>query len=182
MTFTTTASFATERCAGFDPADDLGDVPTPAVDADALRQKALRLLARREHSRKELARKLAPGAEAESLDALLARLEELGLLSDRRFAESYVRSHAGRFGIARLRYDLSTKGIAAELADQALASLVEGEAGDELARARELWLRRFTAGPVDAREYGRQTRFLQGRGFSADTIRKLLKEGRTEQV
>ena len=144
-----------------------------------LREKALRLLAQREHSRAELTRKLAARTEdQEEIPALLDHLEQVGLLSDRRFAESFVRAHAARSGMARLRYELRLKGVADEVAQAALASELDGDSGtfgDELTRASSLWQRKFGEPPADARAYGRQARFLQGRGFSADIIHKLLK-------
>lgn len=147
--------------------------------ADELKARALRLLAQREHSRAELARKLSGHAPPEEIDILLDRLTELDLLSDARFAASYVRAKAPRFGVARLRHELAQRGIAPELIDLALSeALGEGKerADDELARAREIWLRKFGSAPTDAREWARQARFLQGRGFSAGLIRTLLKD------
>jgi regulatory protein len=145
-----------------------------------LKERALRLLAQREHSRLELARKLAVHAEdsQDEISALLDHLQQVGLLSDERFAASFVRSHAGRFGLARLRYDLGQRGVAEEIAEAALAHELDGEGGSyggELERARAVWQKKFGAAPSDARDYARQARFLQGRGFSADTLRKLLK-------
>jgi len=139
----------------------------------SLRARAVRLLARREHSRAELARKLGEHGTQEEIDTVLQSLAESGLLSDARFAEAYVRSHAARFGAARLRQTLRQKGIAVELID---AQLAGNDAGDELTRARSLWARKYDAPPADAREWARQARFLQSRGFSSDVIRKLLKD------
>ena len=137
-----------------------------------LKGKALRMLARREHSRAELARKLADDATPEDLQAVLDQLEQSGLLSDARFAESFVSSRAARVGNARLRYDLRAKGIAEELIAAALPDDADSEAG----RAREVWRRKFDARPADRADYARQARFLQQRGFAADVIRKVLKE------
>jgi regulatory protein len=138
-----------------------------------LRQRAIKLLARREHSRAELARKLSPHGTQEEIDTVLAALTESGLLSDARYAEAYVRSNAARFGAARLRQTLRQKGLAGELIDAQLAGT---DTADELSRARAIWTRKFAATPQDAREWARQARFLQSRGFSSDVIRKLLKE------
>lgn len=109
---------------------------------------------------------------------MLDHLEQVGFLSDARFAGSFVRSKAARSGILRLRHDLRAKGIPEELANATLAAELDGETGtfgDEMERARALWERKFGEQPADAREYGRQARFLQGRGFSADIIHKLLR-------
>jgi regulatory protein len=137
-----------------------------------LKNKALRMLARREHSRAELTRKLAPDGTRDEIQAMLDQLEQAGLLSDARFAESLVSSRAARFGVARLRHDLRAKGVADEVIAGALADGAEGEA----ARAREVWRRKFGTAPADRADYARQARFLQQRGFAVDIIRKVLKE------
>lgn len=133
--------------------------------------RAVRLLARREHTRAELARKLAPHGTEEEIDTVLNELARSGLQSDARFAESYLRSQAGRLGSARLRQTLRQKGV-----DTELVQMQVGDLPDELARARLVWQKKFAAAPADAKEWARQARFLQGRGFSSEIIRKLLKE------
>ncbi|WP_018412069.1 recombination regulator RecX [Methyloversatilis thermotolerans] len=140
--------------------------------SDALREKALRLLARRDHSRAELVRKLREDGSAEDVAALLARLEEGGLLSDARFAKQFVSSRATRFGARRLAHDLRQRGISDSDATDAMASMEL----DETARARAVWARRFDCAPQDAKTWAKQARFLQSRGFSTDTIRKVLRE------
>jgi len=139
---------------------------------NSLRQRAIRLLARREHTRAELARKLAPHGTPDEIATVLTELEASHLQSDARFAEAYVRGHAQRLGAARLRQTLRTKGVASELID---AQLSADTLPDELERARALWNRKFTA-PADGKEWARQARFLQGRGFSVEVIRRLLKD------
>ncbi len=138
-----------------------------------LKARAIRLLARREHSRAELARKLAADGTQEDIEAVLAELTASGLLSDARYAEAYLRGNAARFGAAKLRQTLRAKGIPSELVEQQLA---DTDAPDELSRAREIWARKFGTAPADAREWARQARFLQSRGFAVDVIRKLLKD------
>jgi regulatory protein len=127
-------------------------------------------LARREHSRAELERKLAADGTEEEIANVLTQLEAEGLLSDARAAGAYLRAHAGRFGVARLRQDLRKRGLSPELAPDDLADL-----GDELGRARAVWAKKFAAAPADAQDWARQARFLQSRGFATDIIRKLLK-------
>jgi regulatory protein len=140
--------------------------------SEELKGKALRLLARREHSRAELAKKLSGEAGRNEIDAVLDRLQQAGLLSDARFAESLVAARGARFGAARLRHDLRSKGVAEEIIDSALPAGIE----EELARAREVWRRKFGAQPVDRADYARQARFLQSRGFAAEIVRKVLRE------
>ncbi|MDD3353053.1 recombination regulator RecX [Zoogloea sp.] len=139
----------------------------------SLHDKALRCLAQREHSRGELARKLNGLGEPDEIQAELDRLVELGLLSDARFADAYVRSKASRFGTARLKQELSRRGIASDLICEAIG---DNTGKDELTRAREICRRKFATPPAEAREWARQARFLQGRGFSSEIIRRVLKE------
>ena len=139
----------------------------------SLRERALRHLARRDHSRAELTRKLAAHGDADEIDAVIERMGELGLQSDTRYAEAFVRGKAGRFGASRLRSELARRGIDRDLINEAIAGeCVESEAD----RARAVLRGRFTEPPADAREWARQARFLQTRGFAPDLIRKLLKE------
>ena len=139
----------------------------------SLRERALRHLARRDNSRAELTRKLAAHGDADEIDAVIERMGELGLQSDTRYAEAFVRGKAGRFGASRLRSELARRGIDRDLIDEAIAGeCVESEAD----RARAVLRGRFTEPPADAREWARHARFLQTRGFAPDLIRKLLKE------
>jgi len=147
----------------------------------SLRERAIRHLARRDHSRAELARKLAAHAPAEEVDAVLDRMIELGLLSDQRYAEAWVRAKATRYGATRLRSELARRGLDRDTIDEALAAeCPDGDGDTELERARTIWRGRYAAAPADAREWARQARFLHGRGFSTEVIRKLLKENHDE--
>ena len=137
----------------------------------SLRERALRLLARREHARVELSRKLAPHAKsAEQLAALLDNLAERSLLSDERYVEMRLNARRARYGDARLAHELRTQGVAGELVSAALAG---GQ--DELGRARQIWQRKFGEQGADAAERARQMRFLMNRGFSGETIRRVLR-------
>lgn len=151
------------------PADQ-GAAPA-GRDPKSLIARALGLLARREHGRVELARKLEPhaGSVAE-LVRLLDELEAKKLLSDDRFAEALVRRRGERYGAARVGAELRERGIAAELVNQAVGELRR----TELPRARELWNRRFGAAPVSDAERAKQMRFLAQRGFAAEVIRRVV--------
>ena len=145
--------------------------------APELRARALRLLARREHSRAELARKLvvhAPSAEAlqQLLDALAARRQ----LSDERFAEERARQLARKYGAARIRLDLISKGVAAQTA----ARLSQASADGDFERARAILARKYRQRATTAAERARRMRFLQGRGFGQGIIRRLLSSAETE--
>ena len=136
-----------------------------------LRERALRLLARREHARAELARKLAPhAASPDELAALLDELTARDLLSDERYVEARLRARGARLGNARLAYELRTQGVCEELVDAALAA-----SEDEFLRAQRVWRRKFGDKAADATERARQMRFLLGRGFSGETIRRVVR-------
>jgi regulatory protein len=136
-----------------------------------LRERALRLLARREHSRAELARKLGQAGFAQhDIFPLLDEFEEKKWLSDRRFAESYVADHRARAGSVKLAYDLRQRGVD----DDIIQAVLSENHASELERAREVWSRKFGAAPADATEKSRQMRFLQSRGFSLSVIRRLF--------
>jgi regulatory protein len=135
-----------------------------------LRERALNLLARREHSRAELARKLAPHVVDEDLDALLDDLEREKLLSNVRYAEMLAHARAGRHGSLRLKADLRDKGVPAEVMESTLAEARE----HDLQTARAIWRKKFGEPPRDAAERARQMRFLAGRGFPAEVVRQVV--------
>jgi regulatory protein len=149
---------------------DAADTPSE------LRARALRLLARREHSRGELARKLAPRAEsAEALDRLLDALEAKKQLSNERYAELRARQLARKYGAARIRRELEAKGIDEDLVGRA-------SAGDEATRAAAILARKYRSPASSREERARRMRFLQQRGFSHDTIRTLLSSDATGEA
>lgn len=143
-----------------------------------IRSAALRLLARREHARAELQAKLerrlsddeAAADPAAAIAAVLDDLQAHGLLDDDRTAATLVRAKASRFGAHRLRRDLRARGIAPQQAEAALHAV----AGSEIERARQIWQRRFGEVARDPAERARQARFLAGRGFSGDCIRRVI--------
>jgi regulatory protein len=135
-----------------------------------LRDRALALLARREHSRVELARKLALHGEPEEIAALLDDLQHHGQLSDARFAESLAHARAGKYGSRHLAQELREKGVGEALA---AAAVQEARDGD-LAAARSAWQKKFGTPPADAREKARQYRFLLGRGFPSEIVRRVV--------
>ncbi|MDP2397041.1 MAG: recombination regulator RecX [Burkholderiales bacterium] len=138
----------------------------------SLRARALRHLARREHTRHELALKLAPHAESETEVAqILDDFTQRGWLSEQRAAEQIVHARIRRYGPVRIRRDLEAKGVSVEAATAVLATLKEGE----LEAARAVWKRKFHAPPANAAERAKQTRFLLGRGFGSEVIVKLFR-------
>ena len=148
----------------------------PVHDAAAARNQALRLLASREHSRRELERKLlARGYEASILVGVLDDLIATGLLSDERMAEAYV---AGRlrkgFGPLRLRQELRERG----LDDDLIGPVIDLSPGDWLEIMSRVVARKFGPGPVtDRKELARRARFLEYRGFPPELVGRYLRGG-----
>ena len=87
--------------------------------------------------------------------------------------ESVLHRRSARLGAARIRQELQGKG----LDPQMVARAVEGLRSTELRRAREVWRKRFAAAPADARERGKQARFLAARGFGGEVISRVLSSG-----
>jgi len=141
--------------------------------ARSLRARALAALARREYSRRELAAKLKPFSEDPAeIPALLDDFERRGWLSEARVVEQVLATRRRRFGSQRIAHELREKGIS----DAAIGNAQEHLKESEIEAARAVWQRKFKTAPADARERARHMRFLQGRGFSLDTIRRLLRD------
>jgi regulatory protein len=133
-------------------------------------QKALGLLVRREHSRKELTRKLrVRGVEPDAAAAAVDRLTEDGWQDDARFAELLVRSRANTgYGPLHIRAELGTHGLDSD----AIATAMAAFEGDWAENARDLVQRRFgAAGPVDLPQRRKAADLLARRGFDGDSIR-----------
>ncbi len=154
----------------------------------SLKGRALQLLAKRDQSRVELRTKLLRHAAAEAharaardgvdeggetrqaeVEALLDWLEANRYLSAERFVESRVHAREARFGNRRIRAELAQHGVALS------AEAARGLAESELQRAATMRERRFAGPPGSAAERAAQTRFLAGRGFSPDVIRRLMR-------
>jgi len=140
----------------------------------SLTGRALRLLSQREHSRRELERKLArfevqPGSLAAALDDLQAK----GFISQERVIASVIHQRSGKLGAARVRQELLDKG----LDPAAVANAVDQLRQTELERAHVVWQKKFGTPPADAGERARQSRFLSARGFSGQVIQRLLAGG-----
>lgn len=138
-------------------------------------QRALGLLTRREHSRKELQRKLTSrGMDAGEVETAIEALSGLGWQDDARFAESLVRSRASSgYGPIRVRAELATHGLDSE----AIARALDSYEGDWLENARDLVRRRF-GGPSDGSPgedlalRRKAADFLIRRGFDGERVRK----------
>lgn len=132
-------------------------------------QRALGLLARRDHSKKELNRKLTSrGLDAEEVEVAVDRLAGEGWQDDSRFAEGLVRSRAASgYGPLRIRAELSTHGLESEAIARAMGTFE----GDWTENARDLVRRRFGKALDDLAQRRKAADFLIRRGFGGDSVR-----------
>jgi regulatory protein len=146
----------------------------------SLRGRALGYLSRREHSRRELARKLKPFVEESdgenAVENVLDALDREGWLSDSRFAESLVHRQSGRFGTARIVGELKRHGLDHDVVQQLSSDLRDSEWD----RIRVVWSKKFGVLATTPQERAKQARFLATRGFSRDAIMRVIKAGDDE--
>ena len=139
----------------------------------SLRDRALKALARREHSRQELQARLQPFAEdAHELEFVLDDLEKRGWLSEARFVEQLTTVRRRRFGAARILHELREKGVS----ESALAAAQSRLKDSEVDAARAVWKKKFGSLPTTLEERAKQARFLASRGFSAEIVHAVLKK------
>ena len=138
----------------------------------SLRVRAMRFLARREHSRAELKRKLAARAtEGDDLESLLDDLARRGWLSDARYAELSIRAKARRYGPLKLTHHLRSRGVD----DETIASGFRAAGAEGASHLESVWASHFGAPPAGEKERARHVRFLQGRGFALDDVLRFLR-------
>lgn len=152
--------------------DQRGDQARPDKARRSAYDKALGLLVRREHSRKELKLKLRQGGYVgEEASAAIDRLQEQHYQDDDRFAESLLRSRIAQgYGPMRLRVELKSHGVA----EARIRELLEQAEVDWQASAAAQLRRRYgSAGSADMKERARRAQFLLRRGFPAATVRSV---------
>lgn len=143
-------------------------------------ERALNLLSFRARSAKELAKRLKEkGEPAPEIEAVIARLKENGLLDDAQYAESKARS--GIVGKARskrrLQQDLAQRGVNREVADQAIARVLEEEGTSELAVAERAARKKLRSlGKYEGLVQRQKLyAFLARQGYPGEVVRKVLK-------
>ena len=138
-----------------------------------VRRAAMDLLARREHTRREIARKLSKKFRAvpEIVEEELDKLNAEGLQSDARLAEVFIRSRVSRGqGPVKIKMELKGKGVD----DETLGLAFETCEVDWFALVKQVARKRFgESAPSDIKERARRGRFLQQRGFNFDHIGSL---------
>lgn len=146
--------------------------------------RALRYLAQREYSRRELEQKLSARqdsdetAELAELTEVLDKLEQQGFLSEQRMVAQVARMRRARFGSQRIIHELKAKGVDDHLIDDIRPALKE----TELEAAFNIWRKKFDHPPVTREERGKQMRFMMNRGFSMETIQRVLSQANEENA
>lgn len=139
----------------------------------ALKAKAVGWLARREHTRAELTKKLHPFAEStEVIIEVLDELERGGWQSDERFARAFCHHKSQKQGASLVAQGMRDRGVP----DDLIAEAVETLRTSEIERARLVWEKKFAreGRPIDRKAWARQARFLASRGFAAAVISRVL--------
>lgn len=161
-------------------AEKVGEPLTLGLDPDnkefnEIFARGLRLLAMREHSVKEISKKLfdktedSDGAEVSAMIyAVIDDLVEKKYLSDERFAEVYVRSRMNRgFGPIKIKAELRNKGVSNNLIQDYLVE----SAGVWFDNAKLQYQKKYAAAPIiDYNDWTKRARFMQSRGFSMEQI------------
>lgn len=153
---------------------DCTSAATSPQESRQIKQHCLKLLARREHSRKEMQVKLAAkGYLGSRVTGVIDSLMQEGWQDDQRYAENYARFRCQKgFGPARIAYELSRQGIDEETIEIALKQATD----DWMAVLENVYARKYsTTNGIDSNERGQRTRFLQQRGFSSGMINNLFK-------
>ena len=141
--------------------------------AKEIKEVCLRLLARREHSQKELLNKLAlRDFDRDDAQAVIAELAQQGWQEDLRYAESYARHRILKgYGPIRVAYELRQNGIVAFDFEE----IAQKEAGGWMELLEQVYTKKYTHDPVLARnEWAKRSRFLLHRGFSGEMISALF--------
>ena len=138
-----------------------------------LYNKALNYLARREHSRCELQQKLTQYSDnPNDIAAVIDRLIEHNLQSDKRFSESFIHSKQAKYGSLRLKETLKQKGISTATMQEYLPDLQE-----EINNAVAILHKKLgTPRPLSMAEKQKAYRFLHYRGFSPETTKTALRQ------
>lgn len=148
-------------------------------------------LSKREYSYVELAQKLKPYAASElenndeyadfeinpndfddKIKVILDDFKQRGWLSDERYAEQMSHARQRKFGSQRIANELRQKGVA----DEVIAEAIESAQANDLDNARVIWQKKYGQAPKDRNEWAKQARFLQGRGFGFDIIKRIIAE------
>lgn len=150
--------------------EELSDLRAAAAESGA-KSRALRMLGARQMSRRELVDKLTQKGETEENAAAAADfMERIGAVNDEEYSKAIVRHYSKKgYGAARIKQELSRRGVPREMWDEALCELPEGDETIDTLIARKL-----NGREPDKQEVKRLTDMLLRRGFSWGQIKAAL--------
>ena len=167
---------------GLKPGDQVSDQELfeliQASDARRAQEKALYLLEYRNYSKRELTEKIArTAASREAAQAAAGRMEELGLIDDRRFGEDYARELFSRkgYGARRAAQELRRKGLDQELVQELVEKYGSPEqSGENIRRVLE---KKYPGWREDEKVRRRAFAALQRLGYSYQEVREAMGQG-----
>lgn len=172
------ASPAHEASNALDSADAVRFAVVAKPKNGKLVSAALRLLARRDFTIAVFTERLLKvGFEAEEIAEVAGWCKSLGWLNEERFVEQTVNRLSKRYGASRIGRMLVVAGVPQSVAHAAMPEVK----ADEFEPAYQLWQRKFREYPADQSAKAKQSRFLQAKGFSFDTIKRVFNAAKEEQ-
>ncbi len=145
--------------------------------AKEIKDVCLRLLAGREHSKKELLQKLTVrGFDKDMALAVIDDFVQEGWQDDGRYAENYARSRILKgYGPVRIAYELQQNGVDLEIVD--LEEIVQATAGSWMALLEQVYRKKFgqDENQLEVNEWAKRSRFLVQRGFTGAMLSELFK-------
>lgn len=164
---------------GLKPGDQVSDQELfeliQASDARRAQEKALYLLEYRNYSKRELTEKIArTAASREAAQAAAGRMEELGLIDDRRFGEDYAKELFSRkgYGARRAAQELRRKGLDQELVQELVEKYGSPEqSGENIRRVLE---KKYPGWQEDEKVRRRAFAALQRLGYSYQEVREAM--------
>lgn len=144
------------------------------MDYSATKEKALRLLEFRNHSKGELKKKLTiAGANSEDIDRVIEFLEEYSLINDRDYAKRLALDlqNLKKYGIRRIRLELASKGISPECIEEAVEELPEPDIDEFIAMVEKR-----LKGDFERKNKDRVIRYFLNKGYSLDMIKNAISD------
>ena len=143
------------------------------------RSRAIHLLEKRPYTERDLREKLLEGLYPQDvIDMTIDYLKGFRYIDDHAYAVQYIETYSGKKSLKRIMNDLMLKGVDKNIIREETERLKEtGELEDEEALARRLLKKRgYDPETADRKETASALRFLYSKGFSSDTVSKVIRE------
>ncbi len=163
---------------GIEEGKELSDLEYQEIVTEILiprcKKRALHLLEKQDRSEKNLRDKLKEGGYSEEIiDIAIDYINDYGYLDDARMAASHIRFYQDSRSKQRLKQDLIGKGISSEVIDRVLEEEYTADESSLIERLMEK--KHYDKENASYEDRAKMYRFLAGRGFSSDSINRVLK-------